>query len=168
LTPGHPGISAVGCRFSQWQVRPIHSSRCQQLKEREITKQILIVEDNPADARLLEEVFRMAAIKTERSVVRDGEEAMAFLRRQGQYHTVSRPDLILLDLNMPKKDGRDVVSEIQSDHDLAGIPLVVMSGSRDLEEMARLEAEGVAQALIKPSDLDEYVMKVSALLQCLV
>jgi len=128
-------------------------------------KKILIVEDNPADARLLEEVFRMASMKTSRSVVRDGAEAMAYLRKQGQFKDAPRPDLILLDLNMPEKDGREVVHEIKNDRQLSEIPLVVMSGSRDLDELARLECEGVGQALVKPADLDDYVTKVSALLK---
>jgi CheY-like chemotaxis protein len=130
-------------------------------------KTILIVEDNPADARLLEEAFREASIQTARSFVRDGVEALAFLRREGLYRDAPRPDLILLDLNLPKKSGSEVICEIQDDRDLRRIPLVVLSGSMDEGEITRLVSEGIEHTLVKPSDLDDYFKKVTALLEIL-
>jgi chemotaxis family two-component system response regulator Rcp1 len=130
-------------------------------------KTILIVEDNPADSRLLDEAFREAHVPTSRSIVRDGEEALAFLKREGRYRDAPRPDLILLDLNLPKKDGRAVIREIRADNALRRIPVVVLSGSADKSEMARLESEGVDHSLVKPSDLDTCFDRVNALLEIL-
>jgi len=130
-------------------------------------KTILIVEDNPADSRLLDEAFREAQIQTSRSIVRDGVEALAFLRREGRYRDAPRPDLILLDLNLPKMDGRTVIRELRADTDLRRIPVVVLSGSADECEMARLESEGVEHSLVKPSDLDACFDRVNSLLEIL-
>ena len=127
-------------------------------------KTILIVEDNPADSRLLDEAFREAPVPTSRSIVRDGMEALAFLRREGRYQDAPRPDLILLDLNLPKKDGREVIREIRADEELRRIPVVVLSGSADEAEMARLEAEGVEHSLVKPADLDACFDRINSLL----
>ena len=124
-------------------------------------KQILIVEDNPADARILEEIVRMAASKTSRSVVRVGEEAMAYRRKEGQFHDAPRPGMILLDPNMPMDDGRETIRDIRADRDLSGIPLVVMSGSRVLEELSRLEVGGVGQALVTSYDPDDHIRTVT-------
>jgi len=130
-------------------------------------KTILIVEDNPADSCLLEEAFREASMEISRTVVRDGVEAMEFLLKQGEYHDAPSPDLILLDLNMPKKDGREVIHEIKENRDLCRIPLVVFSGSSNKEEMAQLRAEGVEHTLVKPSDLDAYFAQVRTFLRIL-
>lgn len=91
--------------------------------------QILLVEDNPGDVRLTEEVLREAKVATKLSTVRDGEEAMAFVRREGAHAGAPRPDLILLDLNLPRKDGREVLNELKSDDDLRRIPVIVLTTS---------------------------------------
>ena len=91
--------------------------------------QILLVEDNPGDFRLTEEVLREAKVATKLSTVRDGEEAMAFVRREGVHAGAPRPDLILLDLNLPRKDGREVLNELKSDDDLRRIPVIVLTTS---------------------------------------
>ena len=91
--------------------------------------QILLVEDNPGDVRLTEEVLREAKVATKLSTVRDGEEAMAFVRREGVHAGAPRPDLILLDLNLPRKDGREVLNELKSDDDLRRIPVIVLTTS---------------------------------------
>src|SRR5271157_2022053 len=89
--------------------------------------EILLVEDSPGDIRLTIEALKDGKIHNRLSVVNDGVEALAFLRRQGKYAKVPRPDLILLDLNLPKKDGREVLMEIKQEEDLKRIPVVVLS-----------------------------------------
>ncbi len=91
--------------------------------------EILLVEDSPSDTELTIEAFREAKMRNHLSIVEDGEQAMRFLRRQGQYAQAPRPDLILLDLNLPLKDGREVLAEIKRDNRLATIPIVVLTSS---------------------------------------
>src|SRR5262245_27193502 len=91
--------------------------------------EILLVEDNPADVRLTREVFREGDVANRMNVVRDGEEAMEYLRHEGRYRDVPRPDLVLLDLNLPRKDGREVLAEIRADPALTTLPVVVLSTS---------------------------------------
>src|SRR5262249_10759428 len=91
--------------------------------------QILLVEDNPADARLLQESFKESRIESKLSVVPNGVEALAFLRREGQYTLAPQPDLVVLDLNIPKKDGRQVLAEMKADPRLRIIPVMILSGS---------------------------------------
>src|ERR1700722_812634 len=88
--------------------------------------EILLVEDNPGDVELTQEALKSGKLITHLHVVPDGEEAMAFLRRQGKYAAVPRPDIVLLDLNLPKKDGREVLAEIKADENLKVIPVVVL------------------------------------------
>uniref|UniRef100_UPI000068327D Phytochrome Response Regulator RcpA n=1 Tax=Tolypothrix sp. PCC 7601 TaxID=1188 RepID=UPI000068327D len=92
-------------------------------------KKIFLVEDNKADIRLIQEALANSTVPHEVVTVRDGMEAMAYLRQEGEYANASRPDLILLDLNLPKKDGREVLAEIKSDPTLKRIPVVVLSTS---------------------------------------
>ena len=94
-------------------------------------KTIFLVEDNLGDIRLIQEAFKRADTPCEISVARDGVEAMAYLRREGEFHQAPQPDLILLDLNMPRKDGREVLSEIKADPRLKHIPVVVLTTSRN-------------------------------------
>jgi CheY-like chemotaxis protein len=89
--------------------------------------EILLVEDSPGDIRLTIEAMKDAKVVNRLSVVKDGEEALAFLHREGRYRDSVRPDLILLDLNLPKKDGREVLAEIKEDPDLRRIPVVVLT-----------------------------------------
>src|SRR5262245_7792959 len=89
--------------------------------------EILLVEDNPGDVELTREALKSGRISTRLHVVCDGVEALAFLRRQGRYAGAVRPDLILLDLNLPRKDGREVLAEIKADEDLKVIPVVVLT-----------------------------------------
>jgi len=93
-------------------------------------KDILLVEDNPADVRLMAEAMKEEKVICHLSVVNDGVEAIAYLRKEGKYAKAVRPDLILLDLNLPKKDGRDVLQEIKSDDHLKAIPVVVLTVSK--------------------------------------
>jgi CheY-like chemotaxis protein len=107
------------------------------VKDKEETVEILLVEDNRADALLMEEALRESAFPNNLSVVRNGEEAMEYLYRRGQFEQSSRPDLIMLDLNLPKKDGREVLAEIKNDQHLRAIPVVVITTSRSEEDIRK-------------------------------
>jgi CheY-like chemotaxis protein len=99
--------------------------------------EILMVEDNPGDAELALEALEQSKISNTVSVASDGEEAMAFLRRTGKHAGAPRPDLILLDLNLPKKDGREVLAEIKADDDLKQIPVVILTSSQAEEDIVK-------------------------------
>jgi chemotaxis family two-component system response regulator Rcp1 len=121
------------------------------------TIEILLVEDNPGDARLTREALREGKVVNRLSVVTDGVEALKFLRQEGSYQEAARPDLILLDLNLPKKDGREVLSEIKQDPSLRSIPVVVLTTSkaeRDILVTYDLHANCY---IIKPVDLDQFL-----------
>ncbi len=124
--------------------------------------EILMVEDNPADVRLTREAFKDAKVLNNMSVVGDGEEALLFLRRQGRYAGVPRPDLILLDLNLPKKDGREVLAEIKSDPALKRIPVVVLTTSEDEKDILKAYDLHVNAYITKPVNLDQFMKVVEA------
>ncbi|MEO0685761.1 MAG: response regulator [Cyanobacteria bacterium J06649_11] len=96
---------------------------------------IFLVEDNKADVRLIQEAFKNSSLPHEMLAVRDGVEAMAFLHREGEYSTAPRPDLILLDLNLPKKDGREVLAEIKTDSKLKRIPVIILTTSHNEDDI---------------------------------
>ena len=124
--------------------------------------QILLVEDNPGDVRLMKEALREATVAAQMSVTEDGEEAMAFLKRSGRYENAPRPDLIFLDLNLPKKDGREVLAEIKNDVQLRRIPVVILTTSdaeRDVVKAYELHANCYVK---KPVDLDQFLDVVKA------
>ncbi len=100
-------------------------------------KKILLIEDNIGDIRLIQEVLKDSSVFQEILTVRDGVDAMAFLRRKGEYQDAPRPDLIVLDLNLPKKDGREVLAEIKNDPNLKRIPVVVLTTSRNEDDIVR-------------------------------
>jgi chemotaxis family two-component system response regulator Rcp1 len=125
--------------------------------------EILLVEDNPGDVDLAQEILENSKIRNTLSVVGDGVEAIAFLRRTGKYTGATRPDLILLDLNLPRKDGREVLSEIKADDDLKRIPVVVMTTSQaeqDILESYNLHANCY---ITKPVDLHKFIRVVRAI-----
>ncbi len=125
--------------------------------------QILLVEDNPGDARLASEALKDGKVSNNLYHVTDGVEAMAFMRREGEYASAPRPDLILLDLNLPRKDGREVLSEIKEDPELRLVPVVVMTTSaaeRDLIKSYDLHANAY---VVKPMDLDQFIEVVQAI-----
>lgn len=101
------------------------------------SKTIFLVEDNRADVRLIQEALKLSAKRHQVVTVRDGVEAMAYLRQDGEYAGALRPDLILLDLNLPKKDGREVLAEIKADPQLRHIPVVVLTTSRNEEDISK-------------------------------
>ncbi len=119
--------------------------------------EILLVEDNPADVRLTIEVFNDSRIMNHISAVTDGEEAMHFLHKRGKYAGESRPDLILLDLNLPKKDGREVLSEIKADPELKTIPVIVLTTSDADQDVCKAYDSGVNSYITKPVDLEQFI-----------
>jgi len=119
--------------------------------------QILLVEDNPADVRLMVETLKQEKIYNCIHTVSDGEEALAFLRKQGKYTDVVRPDLILLDLNLPKIDGREVLREIKNDNNLKTIPVVVLTVSKAEEDILKSYELHANCYITKPVDLHQFV-----------
>ena len=123
--------------------------------------EILLVEDNPGDARLTIEAMREAKLSNRIHVVEDGVEAMQFLRREGRFGDAPRPDLILLDLNLPKKDGRAVLAEVKADPALRRIPVVVLTTSRAEEDVLHAYDLHANCYVTKPVDLAQF-MKIVA------
>ncbi len=119
--------------------------------------EILLIEDNPGDVRLTVEIFKEAKIHNKMNVMTDGIEAMAFLRQEGEYTNVPRPDLILLDLNLPKKDGREVLAEIKVDPALRRIPVVVLTTSKAEEDILKTYDLHVNAYITKPVDLEQFI-----------
>ena len=118
---------------------------------------ILLVEDNPGDVRLTKEALKEGKVSINLSVVGDGVEAMAFLRREGEYADAIRPDMILLDLNLPKKSGREVLQEVKADPNLRRIPVVILTTSgaeRDVADTYDLHANCY---ITKPVDLGQFI-----------
>jgi CheY-like chemotaxis protein len=125
--------------------------------------EMLLVEDNPGDARLAIEALKDAKVNNNLSWVQDGVEAMAFLRREGAYSDVPRPDVILLDLNLPKKDGREVLAEVKADKDLRSIPVVILTVSGAEEDIIKTYNLHANCYIRKPIDLDQFIEVVKAI-----
>jgi chemotaxis family two-component system response regulator Rcp1 len=125
--------------------------------------EILLVEDNPGDVRLTKEALKDAKVRNNLHVAMDGVDALAFLRKQGKYKAAVRPDLILLDLNLPRKNGREVLEEVKQDSALQHIPIVILTTSQaeqDVLESYRLRANAY---VTKPVDLDQFLKVVSSI-----
>ena len=125
--------------------------------------EILLVEDSPGDVRLTQEAFRDGKLATNLHVVADGEAAIDHLRRRGAYATAVRPDLILLDLNLPKKDGREVLAEIKADDDLRRIPVVILTTSKAEQDILKVYHLHANCYITKPVDLDQFLGVVKAI-----
>ena len=125
--------------------------------------EILLVEDNPGDARLAQEAIREAEWDNHLNWVSDGTEALHFLRRQGRYVSAPRPDLILLDLNLPRKDGREVLAEIKVDPTLKVIPVVVFTTSRAEQDVARAYSLQANCYVVKPQSFDQFSEVIGAI-----
>ena len=124
--------------------------------------EILLVEDNPGDVRLTQEAFKEGKLRNRLHVVRDGEEALAHLHRHGPYARAVRPDIILLDLNLPKKDGREVLAEIKEDPELKRIPVVVLTTSRAEQDILQAYDLHANCYITKPVDLEQFLRVVQA------
>jgi CheY-like chemotaxis protein len=124
---------------------------------------ILLVEDNPGDVRLTQEAFKENKVRNSLSVVEDGLEAMAFLHRAGKYTEAPRPDLILLDLNLPKKNGREVLKEIKEDPKLKSIPVVVLTTSKAEEDIIKSYNLHANCYITKPVDLEQFITVVKSI-----
>jgi two-component system, chemotaxis family, response regulator Rcp1 len=125
--------------------------------------EILLVEDNPGDARLTLEALKEGRVLNHLTVINDGAEALAYLRRQGQDSNSSQPDLILLDLNLPKKDGREVLAEIKSDENLKNIPVIVLTTSAAPEDVKKAYGNHANCYITKPVDLDQFLKVVQSI-----
>jgi CheY-like chemotaxis protein len=125
--------------------------------------EILLVEDNPGDVRLVQENLKEAKVRNTLSVVNDGAEAMTYLRKEGKYKDAVRPDLVLLDLNLPKKDGREVLADIKADEDLKRIPVVVLTISKAEEDVLKSYNLHANAFITKPVDLNQFLKVVKAI-----
>jgi len=125
--------------------------------------EILLVEDNPGDVRLTQEALKDNKVHNHLHIVGDGVEALAFLRKEGQYAGSPRPDLILLDLNLPKKDGRQVLAEIKADTQLRRIPVVVLTTSKAEEDILRVYDLSANCYITKPVDFEQFIRVVRSI-----
>ena len=126
---------------------------------------ILLVEDNPGDVRLTIEGLKEGKILNNLSVVSNGVEAMAFLRQEGQYANVPRPELILLDLNLPRKDGREVLAEIKNDDNLKSIPVVILTSSQAEQDIVKSYNLHANCFITKPVELDQFIGVIKSIEQ---
>ena len=125
--------------------------------------EILMVEDNPGDVRLTREALKDAKVLVALNVATDGDEALKYLRRQPPHESATRPDLILLDLNLPKRDGREVLAAIKSDDSLKRIPVVILTTSRAEEDVMRAYQLNVNCYVTKPVDFEQFTRIVQAI-----
>ena len=125
--------------------------------------EILLVEDNPGDYRLTQEALKEGKVYNNLYWARDGIEALDFLKRRGKHADAPRPDIILLDLNLPKKDGREVLSEIKGDEELRSIPVVILTTSKAEEDVLRSYDLHANCYVTKPVDLDKFIVVVQSI-----
>jgi CheY-like chemotaxis protein len=125
--------------------------------------EILLVEDNPGDARLTIEAFKEGRVTNSLTVINDGADALAYLRREGKYSAAKQPDLVLLDLNLPKMDGREVLAEVKSDERLRNIPVIVLTTSSGPEDVKRAYGGHANCYITKPVDLDQFLRVVQSI-----
>lgn len=125
--------------------------------------EILLIEDNAGDARLTLEAFKEGKVINNLTVIHDGVDALAYLRREGRHANAVPPDLILLDLNLPKMDGREVLAEIKSDARLMAIPVVVLTTSASQDDISRAYGHHANCYITKPVDLDQFLRVVQSI-----
>ena len=124
---------------------------------------VLLVEDNEADVRLTREALREAGDDVRLSTVADGEQALAFLRRQGGFAEAPRPDLVLLDLNLPRKNGLEVLDELRADPALVQLPVIVLTSSAARPDVEAAYACGANAFVVKPHELDAFMDLIDAI-----
>jgi two-component system response regulator len=124
---------------------------------------ILVVEDNPGDARLIREILNDSKIFSSLYITRDGIDAMEFLHKKGRYKSVPKPDLIILDLNLPRKDGREVLAELKHDEKLKHIPIVIMTISQAEEDIVKSYNLHANCYITKPIDLNQFIKVVKSI-----
>jgi len=132
-------------------------------QERNTPVEILLVEDNPGDVRLTQEALKESKVTNNLSVAEDGVEALAFLKREGKYADAPRPDLLLLDLNLPKKDGRELLEEIKANENLRRIPVVVLTTSKAEEDIVRMYNQHANCYITKPIDFDQFIEVIKSI-----
>lgn len=125
--------------------------------------EVLLVEDNPGDVRLTQEAFKDGRMLVNLNIAMDGVEAMDFLHRRGKYGSAVRPDLILLDLNLPKKNGREVLAEIKADPELRRLPVIVMTTSKAEQDIHRAYNLNANCYITKPVELEEFLQVVRSI-----
>ncbi|RPJ67752.1 MAG: response regulator [Alphaproteobacteria bacterium] len=125
--------------------------------------EILLVEDSKGDIGLIEEIFEEAKIRNNLHIAEDGEEAILFLNNQGQFSGAPRPDIILLDLNLPKKDGREVLQEVKGDDNLKNIPIVVLTTSKAEEDILRSYNLHANAYITKPVDFNQFIRVIKSI-----
>lgn len=123
---------------------------------------ILLVDDNSGDVRLTAEALKDSKVQSRLHTAKDGMEAIAFLRREGEYVDAPRPDLILLDLNMPRMNGQQVLAEIKEDSALKHIPVVILSGSREMDDILKTYHLHANCYVTKPIDFEQFIMIVKS------
>ncbi|HUS38465.1 MAG: response regulator [Pirellulales bacterium] len=125
--------------------------------------EILLIEDSPSDARLTKEALQGSSIKHRLTIVRDGQEAMKFLHRDDWFSQAPKPDLVLLDLNLPRKDGREVLEEIRADYEFKDVAVVILTGSPDEYDVLQGQLFHVDGYLTKPVDMERFIALVKEL-----
>jgi len=125
--------------------------------------EILLVEDNPGDVRLTKEAFKEGKVLNKLNVVKDGVEAMDFLHKQGKFSKAVRPDLILLDLNLPRKDGREVLGETKGDPNLRRIPVVILTTSKSEQDILKTYDLHANCYITKPVDLSQFIKVIQSI-----
>jgi two-component system, chemotaxis family, response regulator Rcp1 len=125
--------------------------------------EVLLVEDNPGDVRLTREALKEGKVRNNLHVVADGVEAIAFLKKQGKFSAAVRPDVILLDLNLPRKDGREVLEEIKADASLRHIPVVILTSSQAEQDIVRAYDLHANCYVTKPVDFEQFITVVRSI-----
>lgn len=133
------------------------------MKYTELSVEIMLVEDNPGDIRLITELFKEIDIENQVNVACDGEQALMMLHKEGKFTTTRLPDLILLDLNLPKIDGKEVLREIKTDNRLMYIPVIILTTSREEKDIIETYSYNANSFITKPVDLDSFIKIIKSI-----
>lgn len=133
------------------------------MNDTELPVEIMLVEDNPGDIRLITELFKEIDIENQVNVACDGEQALMMLHKEGKFTTTHLPDLILLDLNLPKIDGKEVLREIKTDNRLMYIPVIILTTSREEKDIIETYSYNANSFITKPVDLDSFIKIIKSI-----